>query len=919
MLSLEEFEALCYQLKFSNSTCQLIAHIRVSEPSRAVQGNYGNVCGNYCSDKMGRTIQFESHRGELGHIIENLEHGKEVLEYYDQPPAIELIYFSKTDRKVRTRHTPDFFVIENNWIGWEEFKPEEELLKLTEEQPNRYIQDEDGNWHCPPGEEYARKYGLNYRVRTSAEISPIRLRNWIWLEPYFQQKQQFSEKFIFQSILDQVQTQPGITYSQLLISIDSTNPDDLNWLIATEKIFINFDTATLAEPDKVRVFSTKELAQAYQENSLTITANTGKFGINTLKVDVGKSLSWDGEYWEITNAGQERVYLKRSDGKTTSLLNKEFDELFLQGHITTSEVSVESDSLAEIQAVLSRARPKDIQTANERYDQIKLYFEDDAPPITKVNRSIRRWRDRYREAEKLYGKGNGYLGLLPQHLDKGHHQKLDVALVAFMNEFIEENYFTATNRRITAVYRDFKEACKKHNPPFEPPSDKTFRLQIKLKNNYQLVKARYGSRVAKQSKPFHSTEGIPRNGDLPWENAHIDHTPLDVDLVSSLISLTTCNISSAISLDEIKLLGRCWATFMVDGYCKRILAVYLSFEEPSYRSCMMVIRICVQHFKRLPQTIVTDNGREFHSIYFKQLLAYYKCHHKYRPPGEPRYGNPVERVFGTTNTLWIHELQGNTQILQKRRQVTKAVNPKNQAVWTIGELYQSLEHWSYEIYDKREHSSLGQSPYQAYEIGIALGGRREMRRIDYDATLEILTLPSPENGDTRVVQPGRGIKINNIYYWCTEFRDPEVEKTSVDVKINPFNVGIVQAYVKGYWRECVSDHYQYLQGRTEKELKVISADLRQRKSGHAKRVEISDTDLIKHLQSAQALEGELLKSRLQALENRIVLDIIEGKNLSHPHRTVTIDIDAKTDAEESIQISHLEEDDPNNFEYYEDF
>ena len=134
---------------------------------------------------------------------------------------------------------------------------------------------------------------------------------------------------------------------------------------------------------------------------------------------------------------------------------------------------------------------------------------------------------------------------------------------------------------------------------------------------------------------------------------------VDIQLVSSLLSLATCNTSSALTQSDINL-GRCWATVMVDSYSKRILAVYFSFEEPSHRSCMMVIRICVQRWLRLPQTIITDNGKEFHSIYFKQLLAYYRCTQKYRPPGEPRYGNPVERIFGTTNTLWIHELRGNS-------------------------------------------------------------------------------------------------------------------------------------------------------------------------------------------------------------------------------------------------------------------
>ena len=137
------------------------------------------------------------------------------------------------------------------------------------------------------------------------------------------------------------------------------------------------------------------------------------------------------------------------------------------------------------------------------------------------------------------------------------------------------------------------------------------------------------------------------------------------------------------------------------------------------------------------------------------------------------------------NTLWLHELQGNTQILKNNRQVTKSVNPLHQAVWTLGELYQSLETWAYSIYDNRFNSSLGQSPFQAYETGIQLGGKREIRHLEYDQTFLILTLPSPQSGDTRIVQPGRGVKVNHIYYWCHAFRDPEVEKTAVEVKNDP--------------------------------------------------------------------------------------------------------------------------------------
>jgi hypothetical protein len=53
----------------------------------------------------------------------------------------------------------------------------------------------------------------------------------------------------------------------------------------------------------------------------------------------------------------------------------------------------------------------------------------------KANRSIRRWRKQYLGAQKLYGDLHGYLGLLPKHLEKGHHQKLEPALLDLMPDF----------------------------------------------------------------------------------------------------------------------------------------------------------------------------------------------------------------------------------------------------------------------------------------------------------------------------------------------------------------------------------------------------------------------------------------------------------------------------------------------------
>src|SRR6266516_3165723 len=84
MLSDEMFEVWCLQQGLSEQTKALIQRIRSSPPSRLVRGAAGNVSGRYPSKKMGCTIQFESHRGELAFIYQ-MEHYPAVLAFYDQP------------------------------------------------------------------------------------------------------------------------------------------------------------------------------------------------------------------------------------------------------------------------------------------------------------------------------------------------------------------------------------------------------------------------------------------------------------------------------------------------------------------------------------------------------------------------------------------------------------------------------------------------------------------------------------------------------------------------------------------------------------------------------------------------------------------------------------------------------------------
>ena len=101
---------------------------------------------------------------------------------------------------------------------------------------------------------------------------------------------------------------------------------------------------------------------------------------------------------------------------------------------------------------------------------------------------------------------------------------------------------------------------------------------------------------------------------------------------------------------------------------------------------MRVLRNCVRRQNRLPQIIVVDNGKEFNGVYFEVLLGAYNIAKKSRPAGKPRFGSVCERIFGTINTQFIHNLVGNTQLTKSVRNLTKSVDPTRRAAWTLEEL-----------------------------------------------------------------------------------------------------------------------------------------------------------------------------------------------------------------------------------------
>jgi len=364
------------------------------------------------------------------------------------------------------------------------------------------------------------------------------------------------------------------------------------------------------------------------------------------------------------------------------------------------------DLSAEAHGRLARASPADLREANRRHAIVSPYLV--GMPVVQTTapaRTIRDWLARWRAAERI--DGCGFIGLLPRLSESGNRlRKLPEATLALMDGFLDGDYETLKQKRKFTVYAALVRACEERG--VAAPSYKTFARAANRRPRQEQIAKRQGPRAATQAAPFYWELSLttPRHGDRPFELGHLDHTQLDVELVCSRTGRN---------------LGRPWATFLSDAFSRRLLAVCLTFDPPSYRACMLALRECVRRHQRLPETVVVDGGPEFESVYFETLLARYGCAKKTRPAARPRFGSVCERLFGTTNTRFVHTLAGNTQLVRLRGKVTKGVDPKGQACWTLGALATRLCEWAYEVYDALDHMALGQSLREAFSAGLQLG------------------------------------------------------------------------------------------------------------------------------------------------------------------------------------------------------
>ena len=857
MMDQLEFSLWFEEQKLSDLARKVIEGIRSSEPVRCRQSRVGNWTGRYTSDKMGRTIQFESRTPEFAAIV-TYEYNEKVREYYDQPSKIEMRYIAKSGRPVAFWHTPDFFVLYGDGAGWEEWKPEEKLIELAESMPNRYQRDEEGHWRCPPGEEYAERYGLSYKVRSTADLHPVYVRNLQFLEDYLRDPDLHVEDAALKRMRELFAEEPVITLKVLLEHVEAQH---IYSALLLRHLYVDLNAAPFAESEYVHIFRDEEVGRAY----LILTESPYRppgSSLEEMKIGIGQGVVWDGRAWTIYNHGNTSIAMRSERDDWVEIKREEFHALVSQGKITQpiqkghAYIGGVIDKELDI---LAKANTQDYREGNERHRLLQRYRAGETPEqVGTPYRTLRDWDAKYEDARRDYG--HGYIGLLTKYHRAGNPQlKLPEDSFEAMMEYIENDYETDRQKPIVHSHGQMVRYCNANG--IHPASYKTYCKAIKKRKGYEQTLKRKGRKAAYQEEvPYlYLDQTTPRHGDFPWHIGHLDHFQPDIQLVSSRTG---------------KVLGKPWASVMTDATSRWPLAVYLTYDPPSRRSDMMVIRECVRRHERLPQILVVDAGSDFNSTYFEALLAFHNITKFERPPAEPRAGSVEERLFGTTKTGFIDNVLGNTKALKNPREMTRSVDPRRKATWTLAAFYRRLCQWFYDVYSNNYHTALERTPREEYEAGITLSGVRPYRKVEYDLKFLMQSLPMSDRGKELLVHYHRGVQVHYEFYWSKVFDDGDVVGTKVEVRIDPFDVSRVFAFVKGKWTQCYAMHFLALRYHSARELQLITDELHKRRSVSAQQYSITVQRIAEFLASVE-VEEQFGIQRLCDAESRDILQAID--------------------------------------------
>jgi len=873
MLVLQDLEELMDRLGTPDAGRQLVRKARREAPVRKVKSHLSNVITLFVSRKMDRSIATESRTVEYPAVI-TYERDASVLEYFAQPVKLKIIYMDANGKKCSFMHTPDFLVVRKDGILIEEWREEKRLLAHAVKYPGRYVREEDG-WRSPFVEEQLAAMGITYRLRSADEHPRCYIRNLLFLGDYLDAGGDALDPAVKKTLRGLFVDRAAIHLREVL-NTEGVSPNHVYQAIADGLLSFDLMNDDIAMTDRVQVFR--------DETTMLFHRKVGgePIGEPTERLDAsiatGGTLCYDGQDYEIGRVVKDKVILKSGAGAAEMPLTW-VEQHYRDGKLSLVSPHKASNPIAMATDPLNGIHPKHLDMALQRAEWLEqaLIAPETVPCST---RTLQRWKKAMREAgDSIIDR---HLAIAPKYANSGRRERrLSEAVIAIIAKTVREKYNTPTNVNKEWNYMDFVAAC--YGAGEDPCSRRTFVRELARHGSVFL---REGKRRAYQDAPIVHYLDLHESihGVRPFQVVHIDHTELQIELTIP---------------DSKESFGRVWLSLAMDAESRAMVGFYLSFEPPSYRSCMMVLRDIVRRHGRLPEMLVLDNGKEFHSKAMRRVCLLYGTTLRYRPASKARFGGVLERLFETTQSQFINNLAGNTQVLRHARQATKRLLPSNFVEWTLPALHGGLDYYFATLYGKEPHPTHQDGPVEHLEARLTETGERRNRLVRFDHRFLVETCPSPLDGETRKVDDQRGVKIQHIWYWCDAFTDQKLDGENLPVRVDPWDVRHVFVLIGGEWHRCRSKLAWLVESYTEIELRYACEEFNKKHSVKKKNLEPERLAEWLQVRKASIFDSRLARkvSETRLIYGPLAMTTVPGEVITVvTEETMDLEVDTCSDA-----------------------
>lgn len=198
-----------------------------------------------------------------------------------------------------------------------------------------------------------------------------------------------------------------------------------------------------------------------------------------------------------------------------------------------------------------------------------------------------------------------------------------------------------------------------------------------------------------------------------------------------------------------------------------------------------------------PQTLKTDNGKEFTSRHLTGALAALGIAHRPCAPFTPEGKPHIERFFGTMTRRWFESLDGyighdvaDRQAIRSRESFARRLGEGDASIFNVSltgaELQRAIDSWLKAVYERQGHEGLGgKSPFET-----AQAMARGVERITDERALDVLLAEAPGDG-WRVVGK-KGIRLDRFTYIAPELAG--LVGVKVQVRYDATDLGRVVVY-----------------------------------------------------------------------------------------------------------------------------